>query len=110
MFIGSSLSSLVERRGGESTWSAHRRPPGVVSSLRGEVLLDELRAEVHVQLHERAVADALEAVDLAGFDHEDIACARFELSPVDHPASAALLDELHLVVRMTMRPRPGAGL
>jgi hypothetical protein len=33
-----------------------------------QVLLDEARTEVHVDLDERLFADAVEAVDLAGLD------------------------------------------
>jgi hypothetical protein len=38
---------------------------------------------VHVDLDERLVADAGEAVHLAGLDHEDIARAGLELLPLD---------------------------
>src|SRR5262249_30754359 len=65
---------------------------------------------MHVELHERAIADAAEAVHFARLDHEDVAGARLELAPLDDPSAAALLDELHFVVGMTMRPRAGAGL
>jgi len=64
---------------------------------------------MHVQLHERTVADAAETVHLAGFDHEDVTRARLELASIDHPQPAALLNELHLVVRMTMRTGPAPG-
>ena len=37
-----------------------------------EILLDERRAHVHVELHERFFADALEAVHLTSLDDEDV--------------------------------------
>jgi hypothetical protein len=58
-----------------------------------------------IDLHQRRVADAAEAVHLAGLDHEDVAGSRFELLAIHCPASAPFADELHFVVRMTMRPR-----
>src|SRR5690606_28895322 len=75
----------------------------------GQVLLDEPRAEMDVQLHERLVADATKAVDLARFDHEDVAGAGLELLSFDVVQRASLLNELHLVVRMAVRPRARAG-
>src|SRR5438067_1968564 len=91
--------------------AATARSPARSSARRSvEVLLDESRAEMHVHLHEWTVADAAEAVHLTGFDHEDVARARLELASVDDPPSAALLNELHLVVRMTMRTGTGTGL
>src|SRR5690606_36956366 len=54
--------------------------PGL-SITGSEVLLNEPRAEVDVQLDERAVADAAEAVDLARLDHEDVAGFGLELLP-----------------------------
>src|SRR5690349_14270240 len=76
----------------------------------GQILLNESRAEVDVELHERTVADGREAVHLARLDHQDLAGARFERFAVDDPAAAALLHELNLVVRMTVRTGTGAGL
>src|SRR5207248_7928930 len=91
--------------------AATARSPARSSARRSvELLLDESRAEMHVHLHEWTVADAAEAVHLTGFDHEDVARARLELASVDDPPSAALLNELHLVVRMTMRTGTGTGL
>src|SRR5262245_31599336 len=75
----------------------------------GQVFLDEPGTEMHVQLDERRVADAAEAVDLAGLDHEDVAGAGLELFAVHHPQTTTLPDELHFVVRMTMRSRTAAG-
>ena len=58
-------------------------------------------AAAHV---EGRVADAMEAVDLARLDHENIACSRFEFHAVDRPQAAALSYELDFVVGMAMRP------
>ena len=62
-----------------------------------------------VELDERLVADALEAVHLAGLDDEDVAGAGLELLAVHRPASATRLDELDLVIRMAVRTGPLAG-
>ena len=65
---------------------------------------------MHVDLHQRRVAQHLEAVNFACLDDEDISGAAFEGLAVDCPHSAAFADELDLVIGMTMRTRPGAGL
>src|SRR3954463_6429742 len=111
MFIGSVplLSSRTARLEIDIR-AVTARPASSRPSLLGEVLLYEPRAEVHVELDERAVSDALEAVHLAGLDHQDVAGASLELPPVDDPASATLLDELDLIVGMPMRSRAGARL
>jgi hypothetical protein len=70
-----------------------------------QILLNELRAEMDIELHERDIAGVLEAVNLAGFDHKDVPRAGFELLAVDDPCPAAFLNELHFVVRMAMRSR-----
>src|SRR5262245_5732498 len=67
-----------------------------------KIFLDEARAEMDVELHERPVADALEPVNLACFDHENVSSAGFELLAVHRPESPALPHELDFVVRMTM--------
>jgi hypothetical protein len=64
---------------------------------------------MYVDLDERRVTDAVKAVDLSGLYDENITCAGFELLAVDGPETAAFSDELHLVVRMTMRARTTAG-
>jgi hypothetical protein len=43
-----------------------------------------------VELHERRVADAAEAVHLAGLDDQDVAGAHLEGAAVDDPAATAL--------------------
>src|SRR5262245_52446809 len=75
----------------------------------GQVFLDEPGTDVHVELHERRVADAAEAVNLAGLDHQDVAGAGLELLAVHRPQPAPFPDELHFIVRMTMRSRTPAG-
>lgn len=68
---------------------------------------------MHVHLDQRAVSDAAEAVKLSGFDDENFSGAGLELHAVDGLQTAALPDELDLVVRMAMRtgtPSPGAAL
>src|SRR5215472_17345223 len=51
----------------------------------------------------------MEAVHLAGLDHEDVARSALESSSADCPHSTAFADELDLVIRMAMRTRPGTG-
>src|SRR5262245_53984000 len=75
-----------------------------------EVFLDEAWTEVHVDLHQRLVADGREAVDLAGLDDDDVAGAPLELAAVHHPSAPARPNELHFVVGMAMRAWPAAGL
>jgi hypothetical protein len=75
-----------------------------------EILLNEFRAHVHIELHEGLIADAREAVHLARLDDENVAGAGLELLTVHDIASAALLDELNLVVGMAMRARTASGL
>ena len=57
-----------------------------------------------VKLDERRVADALEAVHLAGLDHEDVTGPSFELLAIHCVTSASFTDELHFVIWMTVRP------
>jgi len=68
-----------------------------------QVLLDEARAQVDVELHELRLPDARETVYLTGFDDQDVAGARFELFPVDDPPAPPFLHELHFIVGMAMR-------
>ena len=77
-----------------------------------EILLNESRAHVHVELHERLVSNRLEAVHLARLDDEYVTGTCLELIAVHRVAAATLANELDLVVGMTMRsgPRPGAPL
>jgi hypothetical protein len=67
---------------------------------------------MYIELDQRPVTDAAEAVDLPGFDHEDVAGTSLELLSVDGPETAPFPHELDFVVRMAMRswpaPRQGA--
>src|SRR5689334_5754674 len=83
---------------------------GARSTRRAEVLLNEPGTQMHVELHQRLIADRGEGVHLARLDHEHDAGTRVERLPLNRPASAASLDELDLVVRMTVRSGPSAGL
>src|SRR5262245_43097177 len=56
-----------------------------------------------VDLHERLVADALELVNLARLDHENVPCPGLELRAVDDVAPAPRSHELDFVVWMTVR-------
>jgi len=66
---------------------------------------------VHVDLHQRLLADALEAVNLSCLDDQNISRTGFELLPVDYVVAAAFSQELDLVIGMAMRagtpPRQG---
>lgn len=72
----------------------------------GQILLNETRAEVYVELYQRRIADRAKTVDLAGLDDEDVTGAGLELLSVHGPTAASVLHELNLVVRVAMRPRP----
>jgi len=65
---------------------------------------------MHVELHQWLVADRGESVHLARLYHEHVPGTRLEGLPLDRPAAAASLNELDLVVRMTVRPGPSASL
>jgi hypothetical protein len=62
-----------------------RSPPRLSSRLL-QVFLDEARAQVHVDLDQRLIADALEPVHLARLDDEEIAT-----SPRSAPVNACEL-------------------
>ena len=57
-----------------------------------------------VQLDERLWPEAPEAMDLAGLDHEDLTRSGFKLMSIDDPEATPGLDELYLVIRVTVRP------
>ena len=61
-----------------------------------------------VDLDERRVTNAVETVYLSGLDDKDVTCAGFELLSIDGPEPAAFSDELHFIVRMSMRARTTA--
>ena len=62
-----------------------------------------------VQLHEWFRTDAFEAVNFAGFDHENVTSATVEFLTVDDPSPASGLNELNFVVGKSMRSWAGAG-
>jgi hypothetical protein len=65
---------------------------------------------MNIELNERFFTDALEAVNLAGLDDENVASPRLEFFSIDCPTTASRLDELDLVVGMAMRTGPASGL
>src|SRR5688572_26568035 len=73
--------------------------------LFAEILLDERRAQMYVQLYQRNVANRGEAVNFAGADHQHVARAGFERDAIDRPAATTALDELNLIVRVPVRAR-----
>ena len=75
-----------------------------------QVLLDEARIQVNVDLHQRRITDRLEAMDLTGLDDKDISRAALEGLAVYGPHSPAFTDELDLVIGMPVRTRPRSGL
>ena len=64
---------------------------------------------MHIDLHERSVADGREAVHLAGLDDEDVTRSGFELHTIDDPDAATITDELDFIVGMDVRRRALAG-
>ena len=72
---------------GARHWHVYREPRGAVPSQPTtlQVLLDEARTEVHVELHQRRITNRLEAVDLTGLDDKDISGAALEGLAVDGP-------------------------
>jgi hypothetical protein len=74
-----------------------------------QVLLNEPRTEMDVDLNERFVTNAVKAVDLSRLYDENVTRAGLELLAVDRPETAAFSHELDFVVRMTMRARTTAG-
>src|SRR5687768_10349733 len=58
---------------------------------------------MHVDLDERLLADAREAVNLTRLDDEDVTGASLELFAIHVVPTAALSHELNLVVGMTVR-------
>jgi hypothetical protein len=64
---------------------------------------------VHVDLNQRRIAYALEAVDLSSLDDEDVSGTGLELPTVHVIERPPLPHELHLVVRVPMWPRAATG-
>jgi hypothetical protein len=61
-----------------------------------------------IDLDERRVTNAPEAVYLSGLDDKDVACAGFEFISVDGPETAAFPHELDFIVGMSMGSRTTA--
>jgi hypothetical protein len=61
---------------------------------------------VDVNLNERTIAYALEAVDLTGLDDEYVTGCALEGLTIDGPQTAAFPDELHLIVWVPVRTGP----
>jgi hypothetical protein len=61
-----------------------------------------------IDLHERGVTNAAEAMDLAGLDDQNVTGAGFEFRTVDDPHTPTFPHELDFVVGMPMGPRPAA--
>jgi hypothetical protein len=57
-----------------------------------------------INLDERRVTNAAEAVDLSGLDDQNVTGAGFEFRSVDGPETATFPHELDFIVRMTMGP------
>jgi hypothetical protein len=70
----------------------------------GQVLLNESRIEVDINLDQRGVANAAEAMDLPRLDDKNVTGAGLEFLPVDRPEAPAFPDELDFIVWMTMSP------
>jgi hypothetical protein len=65
---------------------------------------------MHIDLNQRAITNAFEAVDLACFDDQDVASTGFKLLTIHIPQTAPFPDELDFIIRMTMRSGTAAGL
>jgi len=75
-----------------------------------QVLLDEARTEVNVDLYQRRVTKRLETMDLARLNDKDISRAALEGFAVDRPHSAAFTNKLNLVIGVPVRARPRTRL
>jgi len=64
---------------------------------------------VHVDLHQRGVADAPKAMDLPCLDHEDVTGPGLELLAVHRPEALSLHHELDFIVGMPVGPGTPAG-
>jgi hypothetical protein len=75
----------------------------------GQVLLNETGTEMYIDLNERRLADAAEAMDLPGLDDKNVTGPGFEFLPVDGPEAPALPDELDFIIRVAMGPGTTPG-
>jgi len=57
---------------------------------------------MYIQLDERRVTDAAEAMDLPGLHDKNVTGACLELLSVNGPETATVADKLDLIVRMSM--------
>jgi hypothetical protein len=64
---------------------------------------------MHVELHQRLLSNAAEAVDLTGLDDQNVTRASLELLAIDGPQAAALPHELDFIIGMAMGPGSTAG-
>jgi hypothetical protein len=78
----------------------------------GQVLLNETRTEMDINLDEGRVANAAEAMDLPGLDDKNVTSTGLEFLAIDGPQAPAFPDELDFIVRVTMWSwaRPGRAL
>jgi hypothetical protein len=60
---------------------------------------------MYIELDQGRVANAAEAVDLAGLDDENVARPGFEFLSIDGPETPAFPHELDFIIRMTMGSR-----
>jgi hypothetical protein len=60
---------------------------------------------MYIQLDERRITDAAEAMDLPGLHDKYVTGACLELLSVNGPETATFVDELDFIVRMPVGPR-----
>lgn len=75
----------------------------------GQILLNEAGTQVYIDLHQGRVANTAEAMDLPGFDDENVTRPGFEFLAIDRPEAPPFPDELDFVIRMPMRPWTATG-
>jgi hypothetical protein len=59
---------------------------------------------VDINLDQRGVANAAEAMDLPRLDDKNVTGAGLEFLPIDRPEAPPFPDKLDFIVRMTMGP------
>ena len=65
---------------------------------------------MHIQLDQRRITNATEAMDFPGFYDQDVTRAGLELLAINRPKTTTFGDELDFIVRMSVRPGPTPGL